>query len=663
MPRATSEEGEVDHIDLTVNPEDLMDVDEDEDRAREESSLFLHSVTPPGVTLIDLVADDGEPDDETEIPRGRSDSSLFVRDDPEDEDEDEGTVDHESNNTDNVIDVVDDDMNDNDNNEDDDMIDNDVDNGMDGNGGNNNNGNGDGNGNGMNNNDHENDDDNNGENEDNEDNGDSDDSNDSDDNDDRVPSDQKKVDADLEEALEEEGIIEPDWAEGCLRTCKPHWDEVAHAILRYRRRFLLKRTELRNVKTSLRQQIRQLRQENQQLRARGQRRPHKKSWRRIVRLWVCGPLRPEGFRNWGDIYKLSCKEENMSWAFSTRKSSKMHPDLKLRAPDEEEEEEEGIVAISDDEEEESPDLGSVRGPLPNLPSPLGQSPSLGGPRQSSLERLPIKLQIKIFSYLFVFERELVHAISRLDPYYEPTEVPRNCNDRVSLLHRFHVGQESVSLTFGAIKPQELLAPLLGRFASGIGARLQHVQHVEILWMGSQCITYKPDDKCRYTSRRTHHLAWFSEARRLKSIAVYIPESSKQYMRRKHEPPHVIEYMADKTAGQPNYRRFRALRTIPGLDYLHVLRGLNGITFWDYDKWLEQSSKLPVCDWTFVSDLNNTVRRAKAEEDMRFCTLRRLAPFVIGYRPDDEIINEIGTFVNQFSPGCGGQVVDLTMDDD
>lgn len=149
----------------------------------------------------------------------------------------------------------------------------------------------------------------------------------------------------------------------------------------------------------------------------------------------------------------------MSWAFSTRKSSKMHPGLKLRAPDDQEEEE-GIMAISDDEEEESTDPGSVRGPPPNRPSPPDQSPALGGPRQPSLERLPIKLQIKIFSYLFVFERELVHAISRLDPYYEPTEVPRNCSGRVSLLHRFHVGQESVSLTFGAIKPQELLAPLL-----------------------------------------------------------------------------------------------------------------------------------------------------------------------------------------------------------
>lgn len=184
----------------------------------------------------------------------------------------------------------------------------------------------------------------------------------------------------------------------------------------------------------------------------------------------------------------------------------------------------------------------------------------------------------------------------------------------------------------------------------------------MLFVGSQALIYKRDARGRYTSRRSHPLAWFSEARRLKSIAVHIPESSRHYMRRRHEPPHIVEYMADKTARQPNYRRFRALRTIQGLDYLHVLRGLNGITFWDYDKWLAIGCKVPVRDWTFVSDLNNVVRRDKAAEDMRYCRLRRLAPFVIGYRPDSDTMKEIEAFVNRYSPGCGGQVVDLTMDD-
>lgn len=140
----------------------------------------------------------------------------------------------------------------------------------------------------------------------------------------------------------------------------------------------------------------------------------------------------------------------MSWCCGPLKT---HPCLKLRRPTEEEKNDEH-------EEEESPDPGSDQGPPPNGPSLPGQAPPLGGPQRSPLELLDIDLQIRIFSYLLVFEGELVHAISRLDPYHKPREVPRDCNGRVSLLRRFHIGQESVSLTFGTIKPQDLLAPLL-----------------------------------------------------------------------------------------------------------------------------------------------------------------------------------------------------------
>ncbi|KAM6534897.1 hypothetical protein FALCPG4_004516 [Fusarium falciforme] len=653
MPRATSEEGEVDHIDLTVNPEDLMELDEDEDRVREESSLFLpNSMTPPpstDVTFVDLIANDGEPDDEPGIPRGRSDSSLFVHDEPDDE----GFIDNENNDGDDsddsddtVINVDDDDndndMNDIDDNNDNDMNDNDDDN--------ENEDNDDDHMNDNNNNNNVNDsDDDNEDNEANEDNDDSDDSDDSDDNDD----DQKDADAALHVALREEGITEPEWAEECLRTCKPHWDEVAHSFLRYRRRFIHKATELRNAKTRRRQRVRELKARIRVLEARKRHRPHEKSWPKVIRLWIEDreQLPPE-LQKWEAIYRLSCKEENMSWCFSAQKPPKTHPGLKLRRPNEEEDKEE-------DDEEELPDPGSGRGPPPNRPSPLGQPPPPGGPRRSSLERLDIEVQIKIFSYLFVFERELVHVISRLDPYREANEVPRDCNGRVALLRRFHIGQESVSLTFGTIKPQELLAPLLvSKHFNYLGASL---------FYGANTFAFSSigerDEKGRYTSRRTHPLALFSEVHRLKSISIYTPESSKGYMRRKHEPPHIVEYMAEKTAGQPNYRRFRALRTIQGLDYLHTLRGLNGITFWDYDKWRDLGLKLPVRDWTFVRDLNNTVRRAKAEEAMELCRLRKLAPFVIGYRPRNRIMNEIENFVNQYSPGCGGQVIDLTMDDD
>jgi hypothetical protein len=48
----------------------------------------------------------------------------------------------------------------------------------------------------------------------------------------------------------------------------------------------------------------------------------------------------------------------------------------------------------------------------------------------------------------------------LDPFFEPASPNRNCNGKISLLHRFHIGRQRVSLTFGTIHPQKLLAPLL-----------------------------------------------------------------------------------------------------------------------------------------------------------------------------------------------------------
>ncbi|KAJ4326153.1 hypothetical protein N0V84_003203 [Fusarium piperis] len=673
---ASPEDGEVDHIDHSINDEDRMDVDDDE-RVREESSLFLpNSATPPASPreIVDLTTNDDEP------PRERSETSLFVRDEPEEaspiddgsDDDDDGSnddgdgsnnidsdadneTDNDTDNEDNEVDMDIDNENNNDNEMDIDIDNNDIDNGSNDNNENNDN----------------DDDDNDDDDDDTDDNADDDDE----DNDGGVPSSQKNPDATVEEALEEEGITEPNWSEGCLTTCKPHCDAVVSVCLRYRKRFLLKWTELRETKVRYRLRSRAYKAQIRELQSRlrgQQRRPHRKSWHNVVRGWFCADRVTLGIQDWGGVYKLACKEENMSWSFSARNPPKTHPGLKLRAPDDEEEEEE-IMTIPDDDEEESSTSGSDRRSSSDQPPPPGGLP------RSVLERLPIKVQIKIFSHLFVFEGELVHAISRLDPYYEPSGPPVNYKGRVSLLNRFHVGEESVSLTFGTIKPQELLAPLLvskhfnylgasifygcNTFAFSSIGELQHLQHIEILYMGSQALVYKRDDKNRYTSRRAHVLAWLSEARRLKSIAVHLPESSKSYMRRRHEPPHIIEYMAEKTARQPNYRRFRSLRALPGLDYLHVLRGLNGITFWDYEKWLALRRKLPVRDWTFVSDLNKVVRRDKAPGDMRFCRLRRLAPFVIGYRPHDDIITEMEAFVNQYSSGSGGQVVDLTMDDD
>ncbi|KAH8735086.1 hypothetical protein BGZ61DRAFT_443683 [Ilyonectria robusta] len=61
--------------------------------------------------------------------------------------------------------------------------------------------------------------------------------------------------------------------------------------------------------------------------------------------------------------------------------------------------------------------------------------------------------------VLVFDGQVVHAISRLDPYYQPIVVPLNCRGEISPLHRFYVGKSKMSVTF-AQKPEDLLAPLL-----------------------------------------------------------------------------------------------------------------------------------------------------------------------------------------------------------
>lgn len=103
------------------------------------------------------------------------------------------------------------------------------------------------------------------------------------------------------------------------------------------------------------------------------------------------------------------------------------------------------------------------------------------------------------------------------------------------------------------------------------------------------------------------------------------------MRRKHEPRGIVRYMAEKTTEQPNYRRFRSLRTLQGLDYIHMLRGMEMVTFLDYDQWIERKTKTPVRDFTFVMDVNNAVRRPKVAEDLRLSRFGYLAPLVDRYR--------------------------------
>ncbi|KAF4954928.1 hypothetical protein FGADI_4928 [Fusarium gaditjirri] len=368
-------------------------------------------------------------------------------------------------------------------------------------------------------------------------------------------------------------------------------------------------------------------------------------WPKAYTRWVRHGRHPD-YSNWGDIYKLCCQEENMSWAFGKNTPPKTHPHLILCAPTREQE----LSAIMD--EGESDCEGCPPQPYQRCERAQDEEEDIG---PSPFDTLPSKdrneIMIKILQYVLVFDGEVVHAISRLDPFFEPKGVDWNCNNKVSLLHRFHIGRERVSLTFGTINPQELLAPLmvskewhLGRFANRIGCKLQHLQHIELLWMGSQKLTYRIDQRGKYTSRRTHDLAYLPEACRLKTVAIHLPESSKQYMRRKHEPPQIVEFLAQKTASQPNFRRFRALRTLQGADYLYCLRGVREITFFDYDMWRDDAVKMPVRDWTFVRDINESVRREKTVHDEHFSQLRYLAP-LLNTQPSVQLAAQLEEFLN------------------
>ncbi|CAG7563553.1 unnamed protein product [Fusarium equiseti] len=517
----------------------------------------------------------------------------------------------------------------------------------------------------------------------------------------------KNENATIAQCLEEEGIRIPEWNGNCTETCQPGWNNLTRGFQSYRNRFLQKRNQLATCKArnryrltqknrfirpfkeavkdfyratrvnidvnralheedaalrrlvreedlenfpepvdlpiddmwaalpqalrnelppGYRQRVRRLR-ESQQPGARP--RKTEREWPQKYRGWLQHQYQP-GISDWGGIYKLSCKEENMSWAFNQTQRPKTHPDLRLRPPTDVEEAR-GILE---------------RACTPKFDSEDSSSNDEGETQPFRFQALSRKVQLKILCYALVFHGDAVHAISRLDPYYELDSLHRNCNGRTALLHRFHIGKERVSLTFGAIHPQWLLAPLL------------ILQHVELLWMGSQNLTWEVDSRGKYTSRRTHDLAGLPEARRLKTISIHIPESSRACMRRKHGPRDMIRYLGRKTKEQPNYRLFRALRTVQGLDYLSCLRGLHGVTFWDYDKWCATEEKVPVRDWTFIQDVNNAVRRDKLPRDELLSRIRYLAPIMVGCRPSVALAARLERFINPPTTGLLSPPPDL-----
>ncbi|KAG7411937.1 Halomucin [Fusarium oxysporum f. sp. rapae] len=450
----------------------------------------------------------------------------------------------------------------------------------------------------------------------------------------------KNPNGDVPQVLAEESVEWPEWNAECLETCQPPWYRLARKFADYRNRFLFKRNELRECKrvnrcrvtglnhlvTALKEAVREfyaaneaniqenerLVEENDALRRlvteaelddfpdpvhlriedmeaslpqemRDRLPPDVK---RYLRVWRRGPVKPRkterlwpkaytrwirhgshpDYNDWGDIYKLCCQEENMSWAlaFGRPKPLKTHPHLILCAP------------TAEQEERVITGEGEVCTPVP------------------------------------YYRRKCAQIEDDISPF-----------------------------DFNVLATKDRLMIIIKILQ--IGCKLQHLQHIELLWMGSQKLTYRIDQKGKYTSRRTHDLAYLPEACRLKTVAIHLPESSEPYMRRKHEPPQIVEFLTKKTRFQPNFRRFRALRTLQGVDYLYCLRGVREITFFDYDQWHTNDAKMPVRDWTFVRDINESVRREKSANDEHFSQLRYLAPLLI--QPSVELAEWLEEILN------------------
>lgn len=274
----------------------------------------------------------------------------------------------------------------------------------------------------------------------------------------------------------------------------------------------------------------------------------------------------------------------------------------------------------------------------------------------STKRLGLNIEALVLQCALRFN-EGIHAISRLDPFLVPETpecLPRDRWGKFTYLRRYHVGSRSCNLTLSALRPDELLAPLLvcrqwhmigsnifytnkfvfsslgelGRWCGGIGRKVALVSSVEIFLIGSQHLTYPINDRNKFVSRRTHPLMHLPQCLRLCELRVYLRETAASYVRRKHETRGVVRYAKQMTHAHPNHRGTRNLHCIQGLDYIYALRGLVSVEFFDYDQWLTRGKKnVPVRDTDFVDAIRTQVLREKLLEHYVRSRLINLAPLL------------------------------------
>ncbi|KAI1807850.1 hypothetical protein F4811DRAFT_573346 [Daldinia bambusicola] len=231
-----------------------------------------------------------------------------------------------------------------------------------------------------------------------------------------------------------------------------------------------------------------------------------------------------------------------------------------------------------------------------------------------------------------------------------------------------------------------------RFSQGIGkARVQRLVNVELMWHGA----LMPPHETR-VSQRTLGLHSFTETKRLRTIVVHIAECNKSRTRRKYEArrgekkhplfgntsndtdrskpaedqpsEHELDYdessdiddsgnrtlskdfdafktMVRRTRTHPNYRKFRAMRTVQGIDCLYQLRGMSWIRFKESNG---PEHRQQIRDWSFLKDINTVVTLPKEDYDLRMSHLENLKPLTCleDFRPSHEDMEIVKKFYDE-----------------
>lgn len=142
-------------------------------------------------------------------------------------------------------------------------------------------------------------------------------------------------------------------------------------------------------------------------------------------------------------------------------------------------------------------------------------------------------------------------------------------------------------------------------------------------------------------------------KRLRTLVVHINESAKWRMRRPYEMLDRSDYNEDwagseyeeadeesmgifgvemrRTDSQPNYRKYRSMRTVQGMDFIYQLRGMKWVRFYD------TNADRVIRDWSFTQDISNVVKRRKTDSATLKAEIDNLLPLagLADFLPDDE----------------------------